>query len=399
MGVVPPILHVDLIIVGGGLVGGSLAAALADTGLRIALIEAVLPSGSDQPSFDDRSTALSPASRGLFESIGLWSELASEVAAIECIHVSDRGHAGRVLLSAREQGVPALGHVMPNRALGRVLADRLQSQGNLRSFAPARVSALTREPTGVSVRLDDGRTRIAGRLLVAAEGAESPIRKRLGIRLTQTDYGHCGLVANVRADRAAPGWAYERFTDSGPLALLPLPGDALSLVWSLPQDRVRKLLRAPAQRFLDDLEQAFGGRVGRFLEVGRRQAYPLRLQQAERVIDDRVVLVGNAARMLHPVAGQGFNLALRDVEALARILRRTDETGQDPGAGPILAEYARQRRQDVARVVSVTDTLVRVFSSRSPGLVLGRGAGLIAMELLPALKRRFARQAMGLWSD
>jgi 2-octaprenyl-6-methoxyphenol hydroxylase len=386
----------DVVIVGGGLVGASLATAMAGSALRLALIEATPYQSPAHASFDDRSTALSASSRALLEQLGLWAALSREVAPIRVIHVSDQGHLGRTRLTADELGVEALGYVAPNRALGAALGGAIASQDNLRLFVPARVGGLEQDADGVSLRLDGGRKRLRTRLLVAADGVGSPVRKRLGLRVSEHDYQQVALVANVRAARRADGRAFERFTAEGPLAMLPLPDGAWSLVWTMSPAQASRRASADDGELLADLQRAFGYRLGRLERIGTRSSYPLRLQRVSEPTLGRVVVIGNACRTIHPVAGQGFNLALRDVSALAARLKAAAEAGTDPGSGELLAAYRAERAPDEGRVVSVTDALVRVFSTANPLLAAGRNLGLLALDALPSLRRRVAVEGMGL---
>jgi len=385
----------DVVIVGGGLVGASLAVALADTTLRVALVEATPHASPAQPSFDDRSTALSASSRQVLDQLGLWTSLRDSAAPIRVIHVSDRGHLGRTRLSGDELGVDALGHVAPNRAIGAVLSAAIAEQPGLHLFMPARVCAIEQDAGSVRVQLDGSRQVIRARLLVAADGVQSPVRKRLGLPITEHDYRQTALIANVRASAPADGRAFERFTTEGPLAMLPLPDGAWSLVWTMAPSSAEQRMALDDQAFLADLQTAFGFRLGRLLAIGQRSAYPLRLQRVTEPVAGRVVVIGNACRTIHPVAGQGFNLALRDVSALAGLISVAAARGGDPGAPELLAAYRAERAPDEGRVVGLTDALVRVFSTGNPLLALGRNLGLLALDALPGLRRQVARQGMG----
>ncbi len=387
----------DVLVAGGGLVGASLARALAGSPLRIALVEAMPPGRAGKPGFDERSTALAPTSRRLFRALGCWNALAAEAAPIRVIHVSDQGHFGITRLRAADHGLDALGHVVPNRVLGGVLAEGLAGQRNVQLFAPARVRHVQQDAGGVIVDLDgdDLAPRVRTRLLVAADGGDSPIRRQLGITMSQRDYGQSALVANVAPDRDPGGWAYERFTRTGPLALLPLSGGRCALIWTMPPARAARLMQLDDAAVLGQLQDAFGYRLGRINGIGERSLYPLHLRQARRLVEGRTVLLGNAARTLHPVAGQGFNLALRDVAELADCICRAAHSGWDPGSAAVLAGYQRRRRRDQRKVAGFTDALVRAFSSSDPLLATGRNLGLVALELIPGLRHGLARQAMG----
>ncbi len=388
----------DILIIGGGMVGASLAAALSGCGLRIAVIEA-RPFGSvDQPSYDERSIALAYGSRRILEGMGLWSAFRAGVTPINEIHVSDRGRFGAARLNAREEGVPALGYVVENRLVGQVLNDYLAGCADVEIIAPAQVEDVQRDAAGVQADISRAgeRVRIGARLLVAADGTRSAMRERLGLEVITEDYGQHALIANVTPERDPSGVAYERFTDSGPLALLPMSQGRCSLVWTQRAEDLAGIEALDETAFLQGLQQRFGYRLGRFLKAGARQSYPLALVKAKSLISQRAVLIGNAAHTLHPVAGQGFNLALRDVAELAELIASAVAEGADPGSEVVLSHYNNGRHSDTDTVIRYTDTLVRVFSNAWPPLSHARALGLIAVDLLGPLRHLLARQSMGL---
>lgn len=386
----------DVTIIGGGLVGAGLACALRPLGLRVALVEAVPPRSSAQPSYDDRTTVLSRATRLIFEGIGLWPEIAAEAAPVTQVHVSERGRFGFTRIGAREQGVDALGHVVPNRLLGRVFGDALAAAaeaGELAFLCPAKLQRLDVQDEYVELGLSgEAPGTIATRLLVGADGARSRVRDALGIGVHERDYGQSAIVANVTPERQHQGTAYERFTPQGPVALLPVDPTRCALIWTVPESRAQALCDLDDEAFLQALHQAFGHRLGHFLQVGQRAAYPLKRVLAKRAYEGRGLLIGNAAHSLHPVAGQGFNLGMRDVAVLAELLAEAD----DPGAASLLSEYADWRRPDQRAVSHFTHTLVHLFSNRIPGLAQGRSLALSGLGMLPSAKRRFALARMGL---
>lgn len=384
----------DVVIAGGGLVGASLAIALADSGLQVRVVDPVTSAAPTQPSYDDRSTALSPTSRRIFEALDLWPAISAEAAPIRTIHVSDRGGFGVTRMQAEREGLDALGHVVPNRVLGRALRERLAAMPDSVQTLTARVEVADVASDAVELTLDDGSTLMAG-VVVAADGTRSALREHLGVQVRETDYDQCGIVANVTPARLPDGLAYERFTPEGPLALLPLPGGHCSLVWTMSPARAEALAALDDADFLAALQEAFGHRLGRFLRVGQRAVYPLGLSRSTRRVAERSVLIGNAARTLHPVAGQGFNLALRDVAELAERLHGAGRRGEDPGSSALLRAYADARESDHRRITLMTDGLVRLFSNRLPGVRLARNLGLVGMELLPGARDGLVRQAMG----
>lgn len=384
----------DILIVGGGMVGGTLAAALAGGPWKIGVVEARPYGTSDQPSYDERSIALAYGSRRILEAAGMWPAMSSEAAPITHIHVSDRGHFGAAHVDAREQGVPALGYVVANRLVGAALMPLLEGADSVELLAPATVRGVQDLGEAVDVHVDtpDGERQLRTRLLVAADGASSPVREALGLPTRTESYGQCAVIANVSVDRPRGGTAYERFTDSGPLALLPLGGERYSLVWTQREEQVAGVLELGDAEFMAELQRRFGWRLGRFVAVGRRASYPLAMVRSNEAWRGRTALVGNALHSLHPVAGQGFNLALRDVAALLEALR----DGHDPGAPEGLLRYQRLREPDMARVIAFTDLLARLFARRAPLLGHLRAAGLLAADWLEPLNRALARQNMGL---
>jgi 2-octaprenyl-6-methoxyphenol hydroxylase len=389
----------DILIVGGGMVGASLAAALTPLALRIAVVEAWPPASRAQPSYDDRSTAVAQGSRRIFDAMGCWRALAGDATPIERIHVSDRGRFGFTRIVAKEVGAEALGYVVENRLMGQALWQRLRAADSVDLLCPARVTGLDVQPDRVLVDVErDGADGITLRtaLVVAADGARSPIRAQLGIGTWSHDYEQTALIANVTSCAPHRNEAFERFTDDGPLAMLPLSEGRCSLVWTLPPDAASRIAALSEADFLAALQSAFGYRLGRLTRVGQRNSYPLRLVRANRQFVGRVLLIGNAAHSLHPVAGQGFNLGLRDVASLADVLADAVAAGDDPGSPAVLERYRAWREEDHERVVSFTDSLVRLFTNPLGAVKAARGLGLLGLDLLPGAKMRFARQSMGL---
>ncbi|MGB5495273.1 MAG: 2-octaprenyl-6-methoxyphenyl hydroxylase, partial [Sedimenticolaceae bacterium] len=355
----------DLIIVGGGMVGASLAIALADRGLRMALIEAHAPGADSQPSYDDRGIALAYGTRRIFDAIGVWPALESMVEPILNIHVSDRGHFGFTGLSAAEEGVPALGYVATARELGRVLLARLHQQGALDVIAPARVVRFDDRGAQVRVEVESNgvMTSLECRLLVAADGGNSAIREQLGVPIQRWQYGQSAVVTNITPAKAHANVAYERFTESGPVALLPMTEQRCALVWTVRDGQVDEVLALDDEAFLAAFQQRFGYRLGRFRRVGRRLSYPLSLLRARESVRGRVAIIGNAAHTLHPIAGQGFNLGIRDVAALAEVIDGAFGAGRDIGSPAVLDAYQRWRTQEQRNVALATDGLARLFSN------------------------------------
>ncbi|MCW8829063.1 MAG: 2-octaprenyl-6-methoxyphenyl hydroxylase [Gammaproteobacteria bacterium] len=399
----------DILVIGGGMVGASLVHALRDSGLRIGLVEAVPLYNEGQPSYDARAIALSWGSRRIFEGMGVWQAMAQQtVTPIRAINVSDRGHFGATRLQAEEEGVEALGYVAEAAVIGRALGSGLAELPGVTIFCPATLTAIRIDEEAATVTLDqEGEQKILqARLVVAADGGRSTVREQLGAKTVRLGYGQTAVVASVISDRSHDNVAFERFTDSGPLALLPniAPqwmagsehGDRRwSMVWTAREDQVDELLALDDAAFLERLQGRLGRRAGRLLAVTPRSAYPLGLQYVRDHVRPRLAFIGNAAHLIHPVGGQGFNLGLRDVAVLAEVLAQAAHQGGDPGVLETLQGYARWRRGDYLRVMGVTDSLVRIFSNDFRTLVVARNAGMVAMDLMPPLRRLFTRQAMG----
>lgn len=392
-------MNYDILIVGGGMVGASLAIALKDLPLRVGLVEAVEFGAAAQPSYDDRTLALSFGSKRIFQTLGVWDRLEARGATpIHRIHISDRGHFGFTRLNRDDAGVEALGWVVENRALGQALKSVLNEARNLTVLCPATMESIEFDDAAarVAVRRGDRVETFGARLVVAADGGRSTLRDQAGIAAKRTEYGQTALVTNVTTEKPHANVAYERFTDSGPLALLPMGDGRCAVVWSLPPDKVEPLLALDDATFLAALQERFGMRLGRLLRVGKRGAYPLAHTEVAEHVRPRLVLIGNAAHTVHPVAGQGFNLGLRDVAVLAEELSDALRAGDDPGALAVLQRYAARRRRDVFAISAFTNSLVRVFSNDSGPLSVVRNLGLVAVDLLPPARRALLRLSMGL---
>jgi 2-octaprenyl-6-methoxyphenol hydroxylase len=391
---------VDIAIVGGGLVGASLALALRPLGLKVALIEAQAPADTlAHPSFDDRTTALANGSVRTFEALGVWQDMRREAAPIRRIHVSEQGRFGVARIEAAEQGLQALGYVLRNRVVGAALWKELSRAGDMTVIAPASVLGTSPAGSHRSLRLDvQGVERqLDARLVVAADGARSLVREQAGIAAEHWDYEQTAITTTVTTQKYHEYTAFERFTPEGPIAVLPLPDGRCGFVWTRRPDAARGLLDLGDDAFLAELQEAFGFRLGRLLAVGPRAAYPLALTRAARHTAERLAVVGNAAQGLHPIAGQGFNLGLRDAACLAEILADALAAGEapDPGDARVLAAYADWRDQDQRRIVAFTDGLVRLFASPLGALRGLRSLGLLAFDAAPPAKRAMARLSIG----
>jgi 2-octaprenyl-6-methoxyphenol hydroxylase len=387
----------DIAIVGGGMVGATLAVALAPLKLRMALIEAVPHHAAAQPSFDERTTALSNGSRRILETIGVWPQLDASASAIRKIHVSDQGRFGFARIDAAEQGLAAMGYVVPNRALGDALWTRLPAEA-MRVFCPAEVAQVESNTDTVRIDMRQGgvESTIRAKLVVAADGVNSAVRRAFGVDAQVRDYEQTAVITTILPQRFHEHVAYERFTAQGPLALLPLEGGRCTLVLTLSPQAAKDALQWSDAEFIAEVQRRFGFRLGRFLKVGRRVPYPLALSRAERTSEGRCVIIGNAAQGLHPVAGMGFNLGLRDVASLAELLAdHADDRDFDAGGAQLLAAYDAWRAADRGGVIAFTDGLVRLFSNPLRGVQRLRNLGLLAFDLLPPAKAALSRLSTG----
>jgi 2-octaprenyl-6-methoxyphenol hydroxylase len=408
----------DVVIIGGGMVGASLACALmpsiCEFGLKVAIIESfVLPERADevlyQPSYDDRSTAISYGSRCLLQQLGVWQSLSLHATPIEHIHVSDKGYFGKTRLHAEEHGIEALGYVVENAWLGRVLLQRVRASVTIDCISPASVSAITTmvEDDGTSyqrlhVEGGNGPQQINTRLAVVADGGRSQLCQKLGIGSRQSAYQQCAIIANVSAEKPHNNVAYERFTEQGPIALLPLHEEKSSrqqrsaLVFTVASKDVESVLAMDDSAFLAELQGRFGYRLGRFTGIGKRESYPLSLQRSAEQVRPGIVVIGNAAHTLHPVAGQGFNLALRGLMTLAKHLQQGLAAGKRPGSLQVLQAYVAEQQADQDKTILFTDQLLKLFGSNNSLVGHVRGCGLLALDLFRPARHTFARQAMGL---
>ncbi len=379
----------DIVIVGGGPVGAALAIALADDTRAITVIEA----HAEPPGGDTRATALSESSVRLLDALGVWPELAGDAVPIHTVEVSQQGHYGRTRLRAEDQRVRALGQVVAYDALARGLAERARGAPGVEWLAPATVAAIDQDADGVRLGIDgpDGHTERGARLAVAADGTRSPLRERLGIGVREYDYGQTALLLPLETG-GDPNTGYERFTAEGPMALLPAGGRRRTLIWTLPPDSAETMAALTPERIAERVAALLGRSFGPIVPHGPPAAWPLRRVEAERGYDGRVALLGNAARTLHPVGAQGFNLALRDVCGLAAAL----EPARDPGDGETLAAWSRARQADRWRTRLFTDVLARGFVRGGHGLGAVRAGALLGLDSCSVARDGLAAQTMGL---
>ena len=394
MSAATPALAADVAIVGGGMVGASLALALSALALEVVVVEATPPEDGTQPSFDTRTTALSNGTRRIFEGLGVWDEIVREATPIRRIHVSDRGHFGSAVVDASEQGIPALGYVVENRVIGRALWRRLRLCPRVRLVSPATVTAVRVAEHGVHLDLSgDAAASVGARLAVAADGAGSIVRESAGVGAERWDYDQTAVICQLTPERFHDHVAYERFTASGPIAVLPAPDGRVGLVWTLAPAEAARVMGLGDEVFLAELQRAFGWRLGRLRAAARRVAYPLALTRAASPAATRTAIIGAAAQGMHPIAGQGFNLGLRDAATLAEVL--ADAPAEDPGSAALLQRYADWRRTDRRALIAFTDGLVRLFGSPWGPVQRARSLGLVLFDLSPPAKSALSKLSLG----
>lgn len=385
----------DVAIVGGGLAGASLAVALAPLGYDIKVIEAVAYKAAGQPSYDDRTLAISHSSCRILAGIGLWELLEADATAIREIFITELARPGRVVLDSAEMGLTEFGHVVEARRFGVAVTGSMERIDNIELISPASVKEIDigGPRTILGLESSEGVSRLEARLVVAADGADSFIRQQLQIPTKYHDYGQTAVICNITPEVAHQGRAFECLTDTGPFAVLPHTGKRCGLVWSVATDEAEEILNLDDETFLARAQKRFGKQLGSWVKVGKRTAYPLRLVRASEDIRERLVILGNAAHAIHPIGAQGFNLALRDAAVLAELL--ADNDLGDPGDTGLLHTYSAWRRQDQRGTIATSDGMTRLFSSPSPLAAGLRTTGLIAHAISPSLRRYSAIKAMG----
>lgn len=386
----------DVVIVGGGLAGNCLALALQGSDLKIAIIEASTREQLHHSPAGNRALALAGRSVSILDALGIWAYAKVLATAIKTIHISDQGHFGKTRLAAAQEGVEAFGYVMMARDLEEIVA-QLVDRADIVQINPARVIGIASKQQQVHISLNqqDRSMNISAKLVVGADGGHSTVRKLLGIEQTVTKYQQVAIITRIKTEIAHENVAYERFTCSGPLALLPFKQD-YAVIWTRQQESVKQLLTASEDEFLASLQACFGYKLGRFSLTAPRYSFPLSLVRAKSMYSGRTVIIGNAAHQLHPVAGQGLNLGLRDAVQLAEMLLNAAQQGNDIGTQALLEDYAKQRQKDHNTVINFTHSLVKLFSNQRLSLAVARNAGLTLLDMLPSTKRQLARYAMGI---
>lgn len=402
-------LDCDVLIAGGGPVGLSLALGLSQLGAKVELVEAIEPKPGAKNSFDGRVLALSDGSKQIFQRLNLWQKLENLVTEIHHVHVSQQGFLGLTLMHAEEMGVQALGYSIRASDLGEVLWQAVQADENIKIHCPAKVKTfeqikVTTQPDlvvdQVKVELEvAGETLVrTAQLIVGADGTNSQVRKTLGLPLIENSYDAWAILAQVETEKPHENWAFERFTTEGPVALLPLKTHSHKLVYVAPSSQYQALLALDDDAFKAAFTKKMGERFGRYQEISKREAYPLKETYVEQVVVKNAILMGNASHTQHPVAAQGLNLGLRDVDEFIQGLQQLNSNCAQPGLVMVdpnfLASYEKSRQQDHKKVMGLTDGLIKVFEHSSPLVGHARGLGLMALQLLPGLKKRLAKFSM-----
>lgn len=388
----------DLLVVGGGMTGLALALACAEGGLSVAVVEPGPLARQKEAAFDGRVSAIALGSKRMLDVLGLWDRMALKAEPILEIRVTDDEAPLFLHYDHRDVGPDPLGYIVENRVIRAALVDALEARPAIRCFAPARLASLERSGSGVRARLADG-TELRARLVAACDGKNSALRTEAGIPTLHWRYPQEGIVCTVAHERPHRGIAVEKFLPAGPFAILPMTGNRSSIVWTERSSLVPAIMALDDESFAAELRFRFGDHLGALSLAGPRWSYPLSLSHAQRYADLRLALVGDAAHAIHPIAGQGFNLGLRGVAALAQVLTDAHRLGLDIGTPDRLEGYACWRRFDALVLACVTDGLNRLFSNDVLAVKLARRLGLAAVNRLPAVKRLFMRHAMGTLGD
>ncbi len=385
----------DVVIAGGAMAGATLALAiehLSQGALRVAVVEPFKAQSDQHPGFDSRSIALSYGTVNLLRHLELWSAIEPFSTPIEHIHVSDRSHAGMTDITKHDVGVEALGYVVELADVGRVYQELLTHSTAIDLYCPDSAKHITRTQENVTIELASGEL-LNAKLLVAADGAVSQCCQQIGLELSEHDFDQVAVIANIVTQEPHQGRAFERFTENGPVALLPMSDNRMSLVWCLRPDEAQIVMELSESEFLERLQQDFGWRLGAMQKVGLRASYPLLLRHRKQNMSHRFAIVGNAAQTLHPIAGQGFNLGIRDVVTLAEELVKQ---GEDVGRYQGLIRFSQRREADRNETIWLTSSLVHVFSNDLLAMRIGRNTALAAMDNLSIFKQPLLRHTLGL---
>ena len=388
----------DVVIIGAGMVGASLACALAPSGLRIAIIEAVTLKNDYQPSYDDRGLTLSPSSRRILEHIGVWQNVLPAINPIKKIHISEQGRFGFTHMDAAQTNNNDLGYVVVARSLGQALHKQMLSFENISLICPAELKSFKQSEEAMSIEIScSGRSElITSGLLVGADGSQSLVRRLAAINVKEHDFKQTAIVANVTTQKPNQATAYERFTHHGPVALLPIDKNRSVLVFTVATENAAQYMSIADTQFIDAVETEFGRRLGKIEQIGQRRSYPIMFIEAVKQYQQQLILLGNAAHSIHPNSAQGFNLGLRDVAGLAECVFAAIEKGLDIDDISILENYISLRLPDQQRVMRFTNRLASSFYNKNPLLIPARNLAMLMIDTLPIVKETFIKQAMGI---
>lgn len=388
----------DVVIVGAGMVGASLACALAPSGLRIAIIESVTLTNDQQPSYDDRGITLSPSSKRILEHINVWQQVQAYTTPIKKIHISEQGCFGFTHLDAAEAGYAELGNVVVARSLGQALHQQMSTFDNVKLICPAELKHFQRTDSGMTLEIanSDKTETISAGLLVGADGSRSLVRRLAGINTKEKDFKQTAIVANITTQKPNNATAYERFTAHGPVALLPIDKNRSVLVFTVNKENAERYLTLSDEQYIKAIEIEFGRRLGKIQQVGQRRSYPIVFIEAVGQYQEQLILLGNAAHSIHPNAAQGFNLGLRDVAGLAECIFAGIEKGLSIDDISILENYMKLREADQQRVMNFTNRLANSFYNELPLLSSARNMAMLLLDTLPDLKTSFVERTMGI---
>ena len=388
----------DVVIVGAGMVGASLACAIAPTNLSIALIEPVLFNDDQQPSYDDRGISLSPSSKRILERIGIWQSIYSNVTPIKKIHISNQKKFGFTHLAASEAGLTELGHVVIARSLGNALHKKIKQYKNIKLFCPAELNDFVKHNSNISLQvlLPEGNSTINTKLLVGADGSHSLVRKLAGIKTKEHNFEQTAIVANVTTQKPNQFTAYERFTPHGPIAFLPVEGNRFVLIFTVDTHKASYYLSMSDNKYLEIIENEFGRRLGKIQEIGKRHTYPIFFIEAVNQFQENLILLGNSAHTIHPNAAQGFNLGLRDVAGLAECIYSAKEKKQSINDMHIFNKYIELRHADQQRIIKLTNSIASSFYNTSLLSASLANTIMLLLDFIPEFRSLFLKRAMGL---
>lgn len=386
----------DLVIIGGGMVGLSLAATFADTALSVAVIEPSLPQQTKQPSFDQRSIALSISSQRFFETLGMWPKFQKCIQSVSKLHISREGGFGHAQLDAYDYGLKAFGHIVGAQDLGQILSEYLSDKNNIQVLRPASFKSIRLSEDQIDIELNQKLQTISSRVFVAADGTFSNVKSQLGIKSDIQDYNQAMVVANVSFSEPNPEMAFERFRESGALALLPIDTQSYCILMTVSEKSVQSITKLNDADFCQQIYHQFGYRLGCVTNISKRVSYPIKQVLARSLVKNNCVLVGNAAHQLHPIAAQGLNLSIRDLALLAEKLCDYFDGKSGNELEAVLKQYQEKRRLGLDNTANFIHSITNLFEVKSDSIKHGIHAGLIGIDILPKLGMSWIKEGAGL---